>query len=108
MNSYEDLEGMTAIIYSGKIIATATDNGINASDEHVQRGLRPDWNRNKTNRTRRNRSKDDSFGPRSYGTGGDRPHHIEWEEMPAFIYQYMMEKFMYNVMEMVLIQNKCF
>ena len=50
MNSYEDLEGMTATIYSGKIIATATDNGINASDEHVQRGPRPDWNRNKTNR----------------------------------------------------------
>ena len=76
LNSYEALEGMTVTIYSGKIIATATDDGINASGEHVQRGPRPDWNRNRTNRTRRNRSRDDPFGPGSHGPGGDRPHRM--------------------------------
>ena len=72
LNSYEALEGMTVTINSGKIIATATDDGINASGEHVERnGPRPDWNRNRTNRTRRNRSRDDPFVP-----SGDRPHRM--------------------------------
>ena len=76
LNSYEALEGMTVTIYSGKIIATATDDGINASGEHVERGPRPDWNRNRTNRTRRNRSRDNPFGPGPHGPGGDRPHRM--------------------------------
>jgi len=76
LNSYEALEGMTVTIYSGKIIATATDDGINASGEHVERGgPRPDWNRNRTNRTRRNRSRDDPSG-QGQGQSGDRPHRM--------------------------------
>jgi len=74
LNSYEALEGMTVTINSGKIVVTATDDGINASGEHVERGHRPDWNR--TNRTRRNRSKDDPFRPGPHGPSGNRSHRM--------------------------------
>jgi len=73
LNIYEALEGMIIIIYSGKIIAITTDDGINASGEYVERGPRPDWNRNRINRTRINRSKDDPFGP---GPNRNRSHRI--------------------------------
>jgi len=74
LNSYEALEGMTVTINSGKIVVTATDDGINASGEHVERGHRPPWNR--TNRTRRNRSKDGPFGPGPHGPSGNRSHRM--------------------------------
>ena len=82
LNSYEALEGMAITIYSGKIIATAIDDGINASGEHVSRGggrrppfndsEMPSWIWNETERElRRNRSRDDQGGPG--GPGGNRP-----------------------------------
>jgi len=75
LNSYEALEGMTVTIYSGKIIATATDDGINASGEHVERGR--GGPRNRTNRTRRNRSRDGPSGQgQGQGPSGDRPHRM--------------------------------
>ena len=43
LSSYEAIEAMTITIYSGKIVATATDDGINASggDEESGPGPRP-------------------------------------------------------------------
>ena len=39
--SYEAIEAMTITIYSGKIVATATDDGINASGGDAEEGPRP-------------------------------------------------------------------
>ena len=75
LSSYEALEGMTVTIYSGKIIATAEDDGINASGVHVERNwsFPRDWN--DSNRPhRRNRSRDDQGG--HGGMDGNRPQRM--------------------------------
>ena len=43
LKSYEALEGMTVTIYSGKIIGTASDDGINASGSNTGK-MKPEWN----------------------------------------------------------------
>ena len=74
LNSYEAIEGMTVLILSGKIIATAEDDGINASgvikkqrmprnrsrgwNDTASRNRSRDWN--DTDRPHRNRSRDDT------------------------------------------------
>ncbi len=75
LTSYEALEGMGITIYSGKIIVTATDDGINSSGTHVERGGRrnrsdiPSWIWNETEREqRRNRSS------RNHTHGGGGQH----------------------------------
>ena len=60
LNSYEALEGMTITIYSGKIICTATDDGINSAGESSGFGPGPGG---------RNHSQRDPFG-----NDTDRPH----------------------------------
>ena len=59
LNSYEALEGMTVTIYSGKILGTAEDDGINASGGKLENP----WERNRRNRTNRN-------GTNPWGGGG--------------------------------------
>jgi len=71
LNSYEAIEGMTVLILSGKIIATAEDDGINASGvikkQRAHRNRSRGWNDTDRNRSRdwndterphRNRSRD--------------------------------------------------
>ena len=72
LNSYEAIEGMTVLILSGKIVATAKDDGINASGvikkQRAHRNRSRGWNDtesrnrsrdwNDTDRPHRNRSRD--------------------------------------------------
>ena len=74
LNSYEAIEGMTVLILSGKIIATAKDDGINASGvirkQRTRRNRSRGWNDtesrnrsrnwNDTDRPPRNWSRDDT------------------------------------------------
>ena len=65
LNSYEALEGMTVSIYSGKILVTAEDDGINASGEKAEEP----WERPGRNRTNRNWT--NPWGDGGFPWGGD-------------------------------------
>ena len=62
LDSYEAIEGMTVTIYSGKIIGTSHDDGINASGvirKQRTHGNHTFRNRTRRNNTERNESRDD-------------------------------------------------
>ena len=80
IESYEAIEGMKVSIYSGKIIATADDDGINASGvikkerkKHNRTNITRDndTNINDTNRHKRNRTQDTDFTRHSTTPGND-------------------------------------
>ena len=64
LNSYEALEGMTVTIYSGKILGTAEDDGINASGEKLEEP----WERPRRNRSRNGTN---PWGDGGFPWGGD-------------------------------------
>ena len=79
LNSYEAIEGMTVLILSGKIIATAKDDGINASGvirkQRTRRNRSRGWN--DTESRNRSRNWNDTDRPHRNDTQpGEKKKHI--------------------------------
>ena len=71
--SYEAIEAMTITIYSGKIVATATDDGINAAGGDSDEGPRPGPHQGFLSRPQKNNLGE---GPSPPGGGGNSSYYI--------------------------------
>ena len=73
LSSYEAIEAMTITIYSGKIVATAEDDGINASGGDSEEGPRPGPHFGSSKPNLRNGF---NFGPPGPGGRGNASYYI--------------------------------